>query len=396
MQSFDLVILGGGMVGLSLALALADTSLQIAVVDPHLPAPLDAERDFSLRVSAISASSQHFLDALGAWSGILSQRLQSYQTMHVWEKDSFAKIDFDCQSVMTHELGHIIENDVIRDSLWQLIQSQSNVTILSENCLQIERGQREAWLRFEQAGMVSAQLIVGADGANSWLREQCHVPLTFWDYQHHALVATIRTQLPHQNCARQIFTPQGPLAFLPLPDPHCCSIVWSVPLARAEQLQAFSVEQFNRELAMAFDQQLGLCERVGELGVFPLRMRYARDMAGDRFVLIGDAAHTIHPLAGQGVNLGLTDARDLATTLRRLHEQGKDLGLHPHLRDWERQRKGDATLMIGAMEFFKRLFSGQHPAKKLLRGLGMELSNQLPMLKQRWIKQALGLGEPRI
>lgn len=393
MQSFDIVILGGGMVGLSLARALAQSDLQIAVVEPHLPQPLAPEREFSLRVSAISAASQQFLDALGAWEYINKARLQSYQRMHVWEKDSFAEIDFDAASAMLPELGHIIENEVIRDSLWQRIQHQSNVTIINEPCERIDRGQREAFLSFSNLGMASAQLIVGADGAHSWLREQCDVPMTFWDYQHTAIVGTIHCQTPHENCARQIFTAEGPLAFLPLPEPNLCSIVWSVSDARAAELEALDAASFNAQLTMAFDNQLGLCERQGDIASFPLRMRYARDMAGDRFALIGDAAHTIHPLAGQGVNLGLQDAKALAQTLLSLHKQGLDLGAHIHLRDFERQRKGDAVMMIGAMEFFKQLFAGSNPAKKLLRGIGMSLTNQLPMVKQLWLRRALGLSK---
>ncbi|CAG9000143.1 MAG: 2-octaprenylphenol hydroxylase [Candidatus Celerinatantimonas neptuna] len=392
MQTFDIVVLGGGMVGLALARALKDSQLNIAVVEPYLPQSLSENRDYALRVSAISPGSQQFLQQLDVWTSIEEQRLQPYQKMHVWEKDSFAKIDFDCHQIMRPELGYIIENDVIRDGLWKEIQTQANVTVIDEKCVQLERGQHEAWLRFERFGMISARLIVGADGANSWLREQCHVPLTFWDYQHHALVASVRCEKPHENCARQIFTPEGPLAFLPLPEPNLCSIVWSVPKSKAELLQAMPREQFNHQLTITFTSQLGLCHLESEVHSFALRMRYARNFAGERFALIGDAAHTIHPLAGQGVNLGLADARSLAQTLLELVDNGGDLGEYRQLREWERQRKSDAALMIGSMEFFKQLFGGANPAKKLLRGLGMSLTDQLPFLKQRWMKQAMGLN----
>ncbi|CAG9295773.1 FAD-dependent monooxygenase [Celerinatantimonas diazotrophica] len=392
MQTFDVVILGAGMVGLALARGLEKSALNIAVVEPHLPEPLAEQRDFALRVSAISPASELFLNQLGAWKLIEKQRLQSYQRMHVWEKDSFAKIDFDCQQAILPALGHIIENEVIRDSLWQQVSQQSNVSVINEACVKFEQGPRDAWLQFEQTGVVTAQLVVGAEGAHSWLREQLDVPLTFWDYQHHALVATIRTELPHQNCARQIFTPQGPLAFLPLSDPHLCSIVWSVEQSRAEQLQSFDTARFNQELTVAFDAQLGQCQRVSALECYPLRMRYARQFAGERFALIGDAAHTIHPLAGQGVNLGLADAKALAAILCQLSQQGEDLGEYRFLRSWERERKTQAMVMISAMEFFKQLFSGSAPAKKLLRGIGMRVTDQLPMVKQRWLAKALDLG----
>ncbi|MFM2486533.1 FAD-dependent monooxygenase [Celerinatantimonas yamalensis] len=392
MNTFDIVILGGGMVGLALARALADSPLSLAVVEPSIPKPLANERDFSLRVSAISPASAQFLDELGVWSALMEQRVQPYKKMHVWEKDSFAKIDFDCQQAMLSNLGHIIENEIIRDGLWQQVCGQANVTIIDERCQQLERGQREAWLQFERFGMVSAQLVVGADGAHSWLRQQCDVPVTFWDYQHHALVASIHTELPHQECARQVFSADGPLAFLPLSDPHQCSIVWSLPQARAQALQQMSLEQFNHELMVAFDQKLGISTRVSELQAFPLRMRYARQFAGDRFVLVGDAAHTIHPLAGQGVNLGFADVQALAMTIKTLAAKGDDLGKHRLLRAWERERKADAMVMIAAMEFFKQLFAGAHPAKKLLRGMGMSISDRLSPLKLQWMRRALGLA----
>lgn len=389
MQMFDVVILGGGMVGLALARSLADAPIEIALVEPTLPTPLAQERDFSLRVSAISPANQDFLNQLGAWPFIEQQRLQPYQRMHVWEKDSFAHIDFSAQQVLRSELGYIIENDVVRDALWQVVSQQPNVKIINESCSQIERNAQGAWLHFVQYGMVSAPFVVGADGAHSWLRGQCAVPLTFWDYQHQAIVATIRCELPHQGCARQIFTPQGPLAFLPLADPTLCSIVWSVPPLRARALMALAPKAFAKELMVAFDHQLGGCQLESERQDFPLRMRYARQFAGDRFALIGDAAHTIHPLAGQGVNLGLADAKALGETLiARINEQG-DLGDYRALRAWERSRKADAALMIASMEFFKQLFQGAHPAKKWLRGLGMNLTHQIPMIKYQWLKRAI-------
>jgi 2-octaprenylphenol hydroxylase len=393
MQSFDMAIMGGGMVGLALARALRNTELRIALIEPNKAKPLEASRDYGLRVSAISPVSRQFLEALGAWSGIESERYASYDQMSVWEQDSFAAIDFAASDVLAQELGVIVENDVIRAALWSVVMAQENVTLIAEPCLQVARGEREAWLSFASIGPVTARLVVGADGAHSWLRQQCDVPLTFWDYQHSALVATIETERAHQHCARQIFSPTGPLALLPLPESNLCSMVWSVTTERAKALQAMDAVTFNHALTMAFDSRLGVCRRVSELKSFPLRMRYARSFAGERFALIGDAAHTIHPLAGQGVNLGLADAKALAEHLRLLADEGRDLGLYANLRPWERARKARAQQMIAAMEFFKQTFSGTHPAKKLLRGFGMVVADAIPGLKLRWMKHALGFND---
>jgi 2-octaprenylphenol hydroxylase len=235
-------------------------------------------------------------------------------------------------------------------------------------------------------------LVVGADGANSWLREKSTIPLTFWDYQHHALVATIKTELPHEHCARQIFTPDGPLAFLPLFEQNLCSIVWSVSPEKAQQLKSLSAVEFNKQLSRNFDNRLGLCELQSERFSFPLRMRYARDFAKHRIALIGDAAHTIHPLAGQGVNLGLLDAVSLGQTIEQNIAEEKDIGLYKNLRYFERWRKTEAAQMIASMELLKQLFAGDNPMQKALRDVALVFTDQVSPLKTSFIKQAMGLS----
>ena len=392
MQSVDIAIVGGGMVGLALAAALKDSDLRIAVIEGRAPSEGLSELP-DVRVSALSRSSEVILRNLGAWQGIEQRRAAPYQAMEVWEQDSFARIEFDSTHLAQPNLGHIVENRVIQLALLDQVKKQDNVSLyMPATCKTMAIGESEAWLTLDNGQALTAKLVVGADGANSWVRKQQDIPLTHWDYGHSAIVANIKTTEPHHSVARQIFTPQGPLAFLPMQPSHMSSIVWSTEPNRAEKLVSMSDTHFNKQLTVEFDSKLGLCEVVGERFAFPLRMRYARDFAVERVALVGDAAHTIHPLAGQGVNLGLLDAASLAQELLTLWAAGEDIGTKRNLRGYERWRKAEAAKMIASMQGFKDLFEGDNLAKKLIRGIGMKLAGQLPGAKDEIMKRALGLS----
>lgn len=391
MQSVDIAIVGGGMVGLALAAAFKDSDLRIAVIEGKSPeVTLGDEPD--VRVSALSRSSEVLLHNLGAWEGIARRRASPYSAMEVWEQDSFARIEFSANALGQPNLGHIVENQVIQAALREQVELMSNVTLfIPAKCHSLAVSEREAWLTLDNGQALTAKLVVGADGANSWVRQQQDIPLTHWDYGHQAIVANVRTAEAHGGIARQIFTPSGPLAFLPLQDPHLSSIVWSTEPNRAEQLMKLSEGEFNKVLTAEIDVRLGMCQ-VGEVrSAYPLKMRYARDFVAPRIALVGDAAHTIHPLAGQGANLGLLDAASLAQEVLAIWHQGEDIGSHRHLRRYERWRKTEAAKMIAAMQGFRDLFSGDNPAKKLVRGLGMSLAGHLPGAKDEIMKRALGL-----
>ncbi|EEW8134317.1 FAD-dependent 2-octaprenylphenol hydroxylase [Escherichia coli] len=394
MQSVDVAIVGGGMVGLAVACGLQGSGLRVAVLEQRVPEPLAADAPPQLRVSAINAASEKLLTRLGVWQDILSRRASCYHGMEVWDKDSFGHISFDDQSMGYSHLGHIVENSVIHYALWNKAQQSSDITLLAPAELQqVAWGENETFLTLKDGSMLTARLVIGADGANSWLRNKADIPLTFWDYQHHALVATIRTEEPHDAVARQVFHGEGILAFLPLSDPHLCSIVWSLSPEEAQRMQQASEDEFNRALNIAFDNRLGLCKVESARQVFPLTGRYARQFAAHRLALVGDAAHTIHPLAGQGVNLGFMDAAELIAELKRLHRQGKDIGQYIYLRRYERSRKHSAALMMAGMQGFRDLFSGTNPVKKLLRDIGLKLADTLPGVKPQLIRQAMGLND---
>ncbi|AJI95678.1 ubiquinone biosynthesis hydroxylase, UbiH/UbiF/VisC/COQ6 family protein [Yersinia ruckeri] len=397
MQSFDVVIAGGGMVGLALACGLQGSGLRIAILEHQQPEDALTEPLMGapeLRVSAINAASEKLLQHIGVWDRIVAMRASPYDGMEVWDQDSFGKIAFRADEYGFSHLGHIIENRVIQQTLWQRANQLPDVTLLAPASLkQVAWGENEAFITLTDGRLLSARLVVGADGANSWLRQHADIPLTFWDYGHHALVATIRTAEPHHAKARQVFHGDGILAFLPFSEPDLCSIVWSLPPEKAVRLAELTPEAFNRELGVAFDMRLGMCQLESERQTFPLMGRYARSFAAHRLVLVGDAAHTVHPLAGQGVNLGFMDVAELVSELRRLQKQGKDIGQNLYLRRYERRRKHSAALMLAGMQGFRELFSGSNPAQKLLRDIGLTLADNLPGVKPKLVRQAMGLND---
>ncbi|KGD74949.1 oxidoreductase [Tatumella morbirosei] len=394
MQSFDVVIAGGGMVGLAVGCGLQGSGLKVAVLEQTPPRAPDMQAAPAIRVSAINLASERLLSHLGVWQDILAMRASAYHGMEVWEKDSFGHIRFDERPQGIASLGHIVENQVIHHALWQRASQCSDIQLIAPAQLQqVAFGDNEAFVTLQDGTMLTARLLVAADGANSWLRDKADIPLVFRDYQHHALVANIRTEQPHGSVARQIFYPEGILAFLPLQDPHLSSIVWSCDPQQASRAQGMSEDQFNQQLAVAFDMKLGHCQLESERKTFPLTARYARQFAAHRLALVGDAAHTIHPLAGQGVNLGFMDAAELMGEIRRLQQQGKDIGQHLYLRRYERSRKHSAALMLASMQGFRDLFAGSNPARKLLRDIGLKLADTLPGVKPQLLKQAMGLHD---
>lgn len=388
-QTYDVAIVGGGMVGLATAIGLGLAGLKVVLIDAGTVKAVEGEP--KLRVSAINHASQQLLENLGAWGYLDAARVSPYQKMSVWDKDGLGKISFDANTLCQPHLGAIIENQAISAALATRASEIDGLRHMQGQRLSgLAFGEREAWLTLDNGDSLSAALVIAADGANSWVRQQCKIPLTFWDYGHHAIVATVRTSRPHESTARQVFLPDGPLAFLPLYETDLHSIVWSVPPAQAESLLAMDDEAFSKALTSASDGRLGVCQLVSERQSHPLRMRYARHFARHRLLLAGDAAHTIHPLAGQGVNLGFLDSASIVQTLTKLHEAGDDLGDYANLRQLERWRKAEAIEMIAAMEGFKRLFAGSNPVKKALRDLGLNLVDNVAGLKTVFIKQAMG------
>ena len=408
MQKFDVLIVGGGMVGLTAALAIRkNSSLSVAIIDTQSLAELSQQHD--VRVSAINSVSQQLFAKLDVWHDIQNSRIQPYQHMHIWDKSGYGHIDFDLTDLSEREhkgqLGWIIENNIIRQALWKKAEQDAGIRFFTEEKLtNIAMGDSEVFASFSTLPPITAKLVIGADGANSWVRQQMKMSLTFRDYDHHAIVATVKCSQGHQNTAWQVFLDTGPLALLPLSEPGktkqtLCSIVWSTSPDEAKRLTSLSPDDFAKALTAASDGKLGNVSLESDRFSYPLMMRYAQNFIKDRVVLVGDAAHTIHPLAGQGVNLGLLDAAAIAQTLTETLSKTDISNLHSSkpqwlcsikLKQYERWRKAEAAEMIAAMEVIKQTFTPQKEPVKLLRGIGMSIVNQIKPIKNVMIKQALG------
>jgi 2-polyprenylphenol 6-hydroxylase len=392
----DLLIVGAGMVGSALALALRDSGLEILVLDgsPLSVKPFDPQAAFEPRVSALSAASQRILQRLDVWDGMVARRVSPYGEMQVWDGSGTGQIHFSAGSVHADVLGHIVENRVIQDALLERLHD-SEIGLLANARLEQMRRSGDDWLLTLADGRtLRAPLVIAADGANSAVRRLTGCATREWDYLHHAIVTSVRTADSHQSTAWQRFTDEGPLAFLPLEreGEHWCSIVWSVTPSEAERLMALGDEAFCRDLEQAFEGRLGTVISADPRVCVPLRQRHAKRYVAEGLALIGDAAHTIHPLAGQGVNLGFLDAAVLAEVLQHAVERGERLADVKVLSRYERRRMPHNLALMAAMEGLERLFQADPLPMRWLRNTGLKWVDQMPEAKAMFVRQALGLS----
>lgn len=389
-QTYDILIVGGGMVGTTLACALCHSGLKIGLIETVSPPRVGKDDPIDLRVSAITRASQQIFTALGAWPGMVMRRISPFRDMHVWDAGGDGVIHFDAAELGEDVLGHIIENRVIQRALWEKLQEAGGVEVICP--AQVAELRRENALHcvtLQDGRVLRARLLVGADGAQSRVRHYATIQTHGWAYDQSAVVATVATERSHRETAWQRFLTTGPLAFLPLLDGRS-SIVWSTTPQQARQLLDEDDAAFCRQLELAFDSALGRIESTSERAMFPLRMQYADGYVRPGLALIGDAAHTVHPLAGQGVNLGILDAVALAEVVLDAATQGKDIAALKVLRRYERWRKGHNLLMMATMDGFKRLFGTEWEPLRWARNTGLKITNSLPPVKQLIMNHAMG------
>ncbi|MFB9885138.1 FAD-dependent monooxygenase [Balneatrix alpica] len=386
---FDIIIVGGGMVGAALACALADGPWRVLLLEQHALPQFSAEQPHDLRVSAVSLASEALLSNLGVWPQVLAMRACPFRRMRVWEKADGAGTLFSSQELGLDHLGHIVENKILQEALWQRLQALPQVTCLAEASItkvQYRAEGSQVWLQDGQC--FSARLLVGADGLHSQVRQAAGIGISGWDYDMQALVAYVRTAYTQQDITWQRFTPNGPQAFLPLSGPYA-SLVWYERPERVKALLGLDHQELLQAFQHHFPVELGEVVSLEAKTAFPLRRQHALDYAKAGVVLVGDAAHGIHPLAGQGVNLGFMDVAVLAELLLA---EPQALGSAKLGQTFEQKRRRANLAMMTLMDMFYRVFSNDVLPLKHLRALALQVADKTGPLKQQAMKYALGLN----
>jgi 2-octaprenylphenol hydroxylase len=390
---FDVAVVGGGLIGATLAALLAKQDLRVVIVERGPATPFDTEHDDEARVLAITRASEQVLRAAGAWQYIEAGRCGYFREMLVWDAQGNGCVHFDSADICEATLGYIISAGLIQAALETALRETAGIhwfrpaRLAAIQCLD-ERVE----LRLDDERRVSVRVVVGADGADSLVRSLAGIKTRSRDYEQTAIVCTVMTERPHGDIARQRFLATGPLAFLPLADPQRSSIVWSTTPERASEFMALPEGLFRAELGSAFGAALGDVVEVGRRMAFPLVRTHAERYVQRRLALAGDAAHRIHPLAGQGANLGLMDAVTLADVLGAAQTKGRDIGELSVLRRYERWRKGENLFMMLAMDAFKDGFSTAFAPVRWARNRGLDLVNAMPPVKREIMRRAMGLS----
>ncbi len=385
----DVIVVGGGVVGAATALALARDGFAVQLVEARQPRPWQAEAELDLRVFALAPSSARLLDQLGVWAAIRDARACAYRGMEVRDDDSGAELEFDAATRGRDSLGWIVENGLLVDRLWQALREADVHCHCPARVEEVRWRDDHVQIDLSSGERLKSRLLVAADGAASPLRQRAGMACRSRDYHQRGVVAHVRGQRKHGGIAWQRFLPTGPLAMLPLQDGRC-SIVWSLPEDEAKRVLQLDDAEFLRELGVASDFRLGPLVDTTPRAAFPLKLQLARRFHAQRLVLIGDAAHVVHPLAGQGVNLGLRDVAELRKVLAAAREAKQDIAAEHILARYARRRRSADTLDAVGFDAIERSFAWQAPPLTAARGLGVRLLDRLAPIKQALAAHAAG------
>ncbi|AEX53034.1 2-octaprenyl-3-methyl-6-methoxy-1,4-benzoquinol hydroxylase [Rahnella aquatilis CIP 78.65 = ATCC 33071] len=389
-KTFDAVIVGGGMVGAAAALGLAQQGLQVALIENDEPVGFDPSAPADLRISAIGCASVRFLQKLGAWDAVEEMRSVPYRRLETWEV-SGSEVKFDAQSLGLPELGFMVENRVLQLALWQQFDARTNLTRFCPAKLRhlLQHDDKTWSLQLTTGELLRTKLVVAADGANSLVRQLAGIGVDGWEYRQHCMLINVETAMADQDVTWQQFFPSGPRAFLPLFG-NQASLVWYDSPQRIRHLKTLNMQQLTTQVMQAFPARLGTVKAISA-GAFPLVRRHAQRYVLPGLALVGDAAHTINPLAGQGVNLGYRDVEALLSVLEKARDHDEAWSSEKVLRRYQRQRRLDNLLMQSGMDLFYTAFSNDLAPVKALRNLALMTAQRAGALKIKALKYALGI-----
>lgn len=387
----DVVVVGGGMVGAATALGLAQLGLTVTVLEHKQPKPYDESEPLDVRVSAISFASEQLLERLNVWQNITAMRNAPYLGLETWELEGFIT-QFSHQQLDIPHLGHIIENRNVQLGIWQALKAHDKVTVVCPaSILNYSRiDEQTLSITLESGEVFHTNLLIGCDGANSKVRDWAGIGITGWDYKQSAMLVNIETQVPQQDVTWQQFTPSGPRSLLPLPGNHASLVWYDSPKIIAQLMQLNSV-QLAEQIRQHFPSRLDPHFTVLDKGAFPLTRRHANEYYKDNVVILGDAAHTINPLAGQGVNLGFKDVDALITSISEALGSNQVWFSKEVLQSYQTTRYRDNLLMQTGMDVFYKSFSNDLTPVKAIRNLALKVANIDSSIKKQVLKYALGL-----
>ncbi len=390
----DVIIVGAGVAGATFAAILKDSGISCAMVEAEPTSKnKNLQTNIDPRVLALTLASKNILQSIGAWDEIPQHRLGVFRKMHVWDENGLGEVNFNSADISESIMGYIVEQKVVESVLETVLNKTEHLSWFRPTEAKLLGNEKDrVCLGLDDGRQLSAKLLVAADGQSSAIRRLAGINFKTHEYHQHALACVVETEHPHEEVARQRFLRRGPLAFLPMAEANQCGIVWSTMPEHAAELKAMNEEAFNKIISEAFDYQAGDIIKTGPRATFPLARAQADEYCRSRLALVGDAAHRIHPLAGQGANLGLLDVACLAEVILQAKEKGRDIGALSVLRKYERWRKGENSIMMMTMEGFKYLFENKTAAVSWLRNAGMDMFDSMKPIKHEVMKCAMGLA----
>ena len=392
-MKYEVIIVGGGVAGASLALLLGQAGMRICLLDKGTPSRVHPTDLFKGKTASLNLASIDLFKKMGIWEKV-DQHSEEFTNIEVWDSEGSSTITFNAQDISESKLGKVAHNNNILSSIFELLNNLPTIDLLeNESVLSINNDAELIEIKTVSGLSLTANLVVGSDGSMSSIRSLSSIPIRTWSYDQIAIVSILDSEIPINKTAYQIFTSTGPIALLPVTvgGENLASLIWSADKLYAEKLLTLEDSEFLEELRLKTEGKLGKFKIREAISSFPLHQLHAKEYFAERTVLVGDSAHTIHPLAGQGLNLGLSDVTDLSERILLLRREGRDIADQKMLKAYSNSREKVNLRMTALMEAFKKGFGSKNPWVKLGRNIAFSFTNETKFLKKKFIKEAAGI-----